>query len=299
MREGLAREFPEAVRAAAWTRGRIARRLEMRGEPVVWATISAIGAALLVSVVAQALAGLAVDAFQALRSPMPFTLGPLVTIAGISVAAAVALRVGGPIAFALYVGYIALGIALGIPGVMTFCERSGGDVENLLGANRCTAVGFLTSLWPYLVGIGLGVFFTRAIATGGTGINSLLRIAGAYAIALFVMNHIWAYTVAQDTNALTSTLTIAAVLVAAAVAAGVVAAQLPRSVRNAAIVAGISLLPWLAQLPITLSNLGPTLPVEFVGPTVVTIAISPIAAASLVLSAAVASRARFIPRDVA
>jgi hypothetical protein len=297
MREGLAREFPEAVRAAAWTRGRIARRLEMLGEPVAWATISAIGAAFLVSAVAQALSGLTVDAFQALRSPMPFTLGPLVTIAGISVAAAVALRVGGPLAFALYVGYIALGIALGIPGVLTFCERSGGD-ENLLGANRCTVVGFLTSLWPYLIGIGLGVFFTRAIATRGTGINSLLRIAGAYAIALFVLSHSWAY-IAQDTNALTSTFTIAAGLVAAAVAAGVVAAQLPRSVRNAAIVGLISLLPWLAQLPITLSNLGPTLTAEVVGPTLVTIAISPIATAFLVLSAAVASRARFIPRDAA
>jgi hypothetical protein len=298
MREGLAREFPEAVRAAAWTRGRVARRLELRGEPVAWATISAIGAAFLVSAVAQALSGLTVDAFQALRSPMPFTLGPLVTIAGISVAAAVALRVGGPLAFALYVGYIALGIALGIPGVMTFCERSGGDVENLLGANRCTVVGFLTSLWPYLIGIGLGVFFARAIATRGTGINSLLRIAGAYAIALFLLSHSWAY-IAQDTNALTSTFTIAAGLVAAAVAAGVVAAQLPRGIRYALIVAAVSLLPWLTQLPLTLTNLGPTLTAEVVGPTLVTIAISPIAAAFLVLSAAVASRARFIPRDAA
>jgi hypothetical protein len=122
MREGLAREFPEAARAAARTRGRIGRGLELRGEPVVWATISAIGAGFLVAAVAQALVGLTSDAFQALRSAMPFTLAPLVTIAGISAAAAVALRVGGPIAFTLYVGYIALGLALGILGVMTFCE---------------------------------------------------------------------------------------------------------------------------------------------------------------------------------
>ena len=293
MREGLAREFPEAVRAAAWTRGRVARRLSLRDEPVVWATISAIGAGFLVSAVAQALAGLAIDALHALKNPMQlFTLAPIVTIAGISAAAAVALRLGAPIAFALYVGYIALGLALGIPGVITFCERSGGQLPEL---SQCTVPGYLAALWPQLVGLGLGVFLTRAITTRGVGINALLRVAGAYAIALFVMRQIWAYT----TSAQTSSLTIAAGMVAAAVAAGAVAAQLPRGTRSALIVAAISLLPWLAQLPLTLSNLGPTLPSEFFGPTLVAIVISPIAAAFLVLSAAVASRARFIPRDAA
>jgi hypothetical protein len=298
MREGLAREFPEAARAAARTRGRIGRGLELRGEPVVWATISAIGAGFLVAAVAQALVGLTSDAFQALRSAMPFTLAPLVTIAGISAAAAVALRVGGPIAFTLYVGYIALGLALGILGVMTFCERAGGQL-GFPDLGRCTVMGYVASLWPQLVGIGLGVFFTRAITTRGTEINSLLRIAGAYAIALFVMSHIWASTVAQDTSALTSTLTFGAGMVTAAVAAGVIAAQLPRGIRNAVTVSVVWLVPWLTLLPGTLSNFGPRLPAEFVGPMLITIAFQPIAAACLVLSAAVASRARFIPRDTA
>jgi hypothetical protein len=305
MREGLAREFPEAVRAATWTRGRIARRLELRDEPVLWVTISAIGAAFLVSAVAQGLAGLTVDALQAFKSPMPlFTLAPLVTIAGISAAAAVALRVGGPIAFALYVAYLALGLALGVPDVMTFCERSGGRL-GFPDLGRCTVMGYVTSLWPQLVGIGLGVFLTRAVTTRGNGINSLLRIAGAYAVALFVLSHVWAYTVSQAAfttsqaaDALTSSLTLSAGLATAAVAGGVIAAQLPRSIRNAAAVAAISLLPWLSQLPITMSNLG-SIPAEFVGPNVVTIVIPPIAAAFLVLSAAVASRARFIPHEAA
>ena len=44
MREGLAREFPEAARGAAWVRDRMTRRRGLvRSEPLVWATISAIG----------------------------------------------------------------------------------------------------------------------------------------------------------------------------------------------------------------------------------------------------------------
>jgi hypothetical protein len=295
MREGLAREFPEAVRAAAWTRGRVTRRLELRGESVLWATISAIGVGFLVSTVAQALAGLTVDVLQLLKNPLPlFTFGPLVTIVGISASVAVALRIGGPVAFALYLGYIALGLALGIPGLMTFCERSG-DRLGFPDLPQCTVTGYLAGLWPQLVAIGLGAILTRAITTGGHGINSVLRVAGAYAIALFVMSHVWASTVSQAATAQTSALAIAGGMVAAAVAAGVVAAQLPRGVRRALIVATISLLPWLTQLPLTLTNLG-NVPAEFVGPTIVTLVISPIAAAFLVLSAAVASRSRFIPR---
>lgn len=133
-----------------------------------------------------------------------------------------------------------------------------------------------------------------------SGVNSLLRVAGTYAIALFVMSHIWGSTVSQPTSAITSGLTLAAGLVAAAVAAGAVAAQLPQSVRNAAMVAGIWLVPWLMQtLPHGLQSLGPAVPAEFVGNMLVTMVVPPIAAAFLVLSAAVASRARFVPREPA
>lgn len=298
MRDGLAREFPEALRAVAWTR-RVGRRPVLWAESVVWAAISGIGAGFLVSTVAQALAGLTTEAIQATRSPIPFSLLGVVTVFGTAAATAVTLGVGGFVAFALYVGYLALGLALAIPGLMTFCERSGGAFP-LPGGDQCTALGFITSLWPQLVGIGLGIAFARSIEMRGHGINSLLRIAGGFAIAQFVAVHTWGATVAQTTNALTSGLTIAAGMAAAAVAAGVIAAQLPASVRNAAIVAGIWLVPWLTvQLPYSLQGLGPTVPAEFVAPMLVSIAIQPIAAAFMVLSAAVAARARFIPRDVA
>lgn len=302
MREVFAREFPEAGRVFSRTRARFgARRPIMASEPALWATTSGIGAGFLIGSIVQALVGLTSEAIEALRAPMPFALFPLVTIAGGAAAAAVALRGGGPIALALYAGYVALGVALAIPGVMTFCERSGGVGFPLLpGPGQCTALGFLASLWPQLVGIGLGVALTRVITTRGNGINSLLRIAGGYAVAQFVLSQLWGATVAQGGSALSSGLTLAAVMAAAAVAAGVIAAQLPRGIRNAAIVAGIWLLPWLTfQLPSVLRTPASTVPAEHVGPMLISIAVQPMGAAFLVLSAAIAARSRFIPRDTA
>ncbi|HJW49655.1 MAG TPA: hypothetical protein VJ726_09580, partial [Candidatus Limnocylindria bacterium] len=204
MREGLAREFPDAVRAAAWTRGRVGgRRPALWTEPVLWATISGIGAGFLVSFFAQALVGLASEALQALRGPAPFTLFPMVRIAATAAAAAVALRVGGIAALALYLAYIALEAALRIPGVMTFCERSGGaGFVVLAGPNQCTPVGFLISFWPHVIAIGLGLVVARAIAARGDGINSLLRVAGGYAVAQFVVVQVWAAAVAQTASPL-------------------------------------------------------------------------------------------------
>ena len=299
MREGLAREFPEAMRAVAWTRAHFGRGVLLWGEPVVWATISGIGAGFLVSAVVQVLVGLTGLAFDALRSPMPLTLFPLVTIAGIAGGAAVALAAGGPLALALDIAYTAVGVALRIPGLLTYCERSGFGRNLRGGPDECTTAAFLTSLWPQLVGLGLGILAVRVITTRGTGVNSLLRVAGGYAIASFVAVELWSATVAQTATAQTSALTIAAGIVAAAVAAGVIAAQLPRGVRSATIVAGIWLLPWLVlQLPQALRNLGSAVPADNAAAFLVTLVIPPIAAAFMVLTAAVASRGRFIPREL-
>ncbi len=299
MREGLAREFPGAVRAAAWTRARVRRRLVLRNEPVPWGTISGIGAGFLVSAVVQAAVALAGDAFQALRTPMPFSLFPLVTLAGSAAAAAVALGGGGLIALALYLAYIGLGVMSGIPSTMAFCQRIGGQL-GLADLDRCTVVGFVAALWPQVVGIGLGVLIVRAITTNGSGINSVLRVSGSFAIALFLLRLAWAAMAAQTTNAMSTGLTIAAGIVAAAVAAGVVAGQLPRGIRSAAIVAGVWLLQWVTlEIPLLVQNLGPTVPAENAGPILVGLAAQPTAAMFLVLSAAVASRARFIPSSPA
>ena len=299
MREGLAREFPAAVRGLAWLRGRAGeRRAPFWNEPAVWAAISGVGAGFLVTSIVQTLVGLANEGVQALRLQMPFTLFPLVTLSASAAAAAVALAAGGPVALALDLAYVALGVALRIPGTMTFCERFSPQL-GYPDVARCTPLSFLASLWPQFVGIGLGVLIARAIASRGNGMNSLLRIAGAFALGLAVVSYVYAATDAETTSTLASGLTFAAGAVAAAVTAGAVAAQLPRSVRNAAIVAGIWLLPWLAlQLP-ALRSLDLSLGADYVGPVIVGVVVQPIAAASLVLSAAVAKRSRFIPRDPA
>ena len=300
MRDGLAREFPDAGRALTWARDRFADGPALWSEPVLWATMSAIGAGFLAGAVAQALVGFVNEVLLALHGSLPFALFPVVTIVGSAAAAAIALRIGGPLPLALFIAYVALGVALGIPDVMTFCERSGGaGFIPLPGPNQCTAQGFLASLWPELVGIGLGVLLSRVIAARGAGVNSILRVAGGYAVAQFVMGQMWAATIAQTASALVSGLTIAAGAAAAAVAGGVIAARLPRGVRSAAIVAGISLLPWLTfQVPNGLRSQASAFAPEFVVPLLVGVAIQPIAAAFLVLSAFVTSRARFIPRDV-
>ncbi len=305
MREDLAREFPEAVRATSWARARIeARRPILWDESIVWAAISGIGAGFLVSAVVQSVIGLANEALQLSRSPTPFPLYQLGPIAADAAGAAIALAAGGPLALALDIAYVALGIALGIPGLMTFCERAGGAFP-APGPDRCTGLGFLMSLWPQLVGIGLGLVLARALKTRGYGINALLRVAGALALALFVMDHVWTATLGPTPNAdvpgsLNTGLTVAAITVAAAVVAGAVAAQLPRGILCAAVVGGIWLLPWLTfQLPQGLRSLGSAVPVEYAPTILVIIAIQPIAAAFLVLSAAIAARSRFIPRDTA
>jgi hypothetical protein len=305
MREGLAREFPQAGRASAWARAFVdGRRPVLSSEPVIWGTISGIGAGLLTGFIAQALVSLASEAVQAIRAPMPFELFHAVTISGTAAAAAVALSAGGPLAFALVAAYVALGVALRIPGLMFVCERSGG-VLPFPGPDQCTALGFVASLWPQVIGLGLGIALSRSLTTRGDGINSLLRVAGALAIAVFVVSQTYAASVAQrgyvaePASAITSGLTVGAAMVAAAVGAGVIAAHVPRGIRSAAIVAGISLLPWLAfQVPNSLRNDASDTP-EFVVPMLIGIAIQPIAAVFLILSAAITSRARFIPRDTA
>jgi hypothetical protein len=304
MREGLAREFPDARRASAWARDRVAGGPTLWKEPVVWATISGIGAGFLVGAAAQAVVSLANEALQALRSPQPFTLVPLVTIPGTAAAAAVALSVGGAFALALYVAYLLLGVALRIPGMMFACERSGG-VLPFPGPDQCTALGFLASLWPQLIGLGLGILVARTLATRGDGINSSLRVAGSLALAVFVVSQAWTASIAQGgyavpNDALTSGLTVAAAMIAAAVAAGVIAAHVPAGIRSASLVAFFWLLPWFAgQLPYALRTLPEPIAAENVAPIALGLAIQPLAAAFLVLSAVVTSRARFIPRDSA
>src|SRR4030088_835864 len=99
MREGLAREFPEAVRALTWTRARMAL---FRRESVLWATVSAIGAGFLVSAVTRFLVGLGIDVLLASGVTTTPTLAWPPVILGTAAAVAVALRAGGALSLPVF-----------------------------------------------------------------------------------------------------------------------------------------------------------------------------------------------------
>ena len=307
MREGLAREFPEAVRGVGWVRDRLGgRRGLVRSEPLVWATVSAIGTGFLVGSIAQALVGLANEAALALRASPPFPLFGVITVAETAAAAAVAMAASGPAALALYLLFKAVELALRIPSLIVFCERSG-DVFFAPGPDQCSAVGFLASVWPMFVGIGVGLIIARGVTTRSTGVNSVLRVAGALALSLFVVSIAWTASAAQAgsvtasdaEDALERGLVFGAGTAAAAVAAGVIAAHLPRGARSAAMVALIWMLPWFASQPFYAPRAFIDLiPSENLAPIVAGIVTKPVAVAFLLLSAAIATRNRFVPRAV-
>jgi hypothetical protein len=298
MREDLAREFPEAVRAVAWTRTRLPARMALFSrEGVFWATVSAIGAGFLVSAVAQFLIGLAFDVVRAFgpnTNVMPVWIQ---VILGTAAAVAVALRAGGAVSLALYLVYIAVDLALRIPGVITFCERSGS--QGLTAPYLCSPAAFLAAQWALWTGIGVGLLVSRAIAAQEQGTNRTLRVAGAYAVASSIVVQAWAATIAQGGDAMNSSLAISVLTVAAAVVAGVVAGLSEHRLRSASIVALMLLLPWLAvQLPYLLVEVARLSP-EFVPAFLIAVLGTPIAAVVLVLSALVSDRHRFIPREAA
>jgi hypothetical protein len=305
MREDLVREFPEAVRAIAWTRARLPARTSMfRHEPTPWATVSGIGAGFLVSAIVGSLVGLVFVLLGAFGITTPLTLGWLSALLGTAVAVAVALRAGGTLSLALYLAYLGIDIALKIPSLITFCERSGFD--NLLAFESCTPWGFFTSHWHQWTGIGVGLLMSRNIVARDEGANPTLRVAGTYAIAWSIVLNAWSMTMARadPAGALNASLMFSVLAVAAAVTAGVVAARSVHRVRTATIVAVILVLPWLTvQLPFLLSQIAMAAQIEtsseFLPAMLVGTFSTPIAAIVLVLAALVADRQRFIPRDTA
>jgi len=301
MREDLAREFPEAVRALNWTRTRMPARTAMfRREPVLWGTVSAIGAGFLVSAVTQFLVGISFDLVRLFDvRATTLTLGWLPGLLGTAAAVAVALRVGGKISLALYLAYVAVGLATRIPGTIAFCERSG--FGNLLAYQQCSPLGFLAAQWTLWTGIGTGLLLSRAIVARDEGANRTLRVAGAYSVAWSGVLNAWGLTTVQQgdpASALNASLTISMLTVAAGVAAGVVAGSSARRLRTAAIVAVAIVLPWTAMLPFQVSQLG-SLPAEFVAGMLIGTFSTPVAAVALVLTAVLADRRRFIPREAA
>jgi hypothetical protein len=301
MREGLAREFPEAGRAVSWTSARLPVRA-FRREPVLWAMVSAVGAGFLVSAIAQFLLRLAFFLVEAFGGTTTFPPTWVSTLLGTAAAAAVALRAGGALTLVLYLVYVTAEIVLQIPGAMTFCERAGPATSFAM----CTPLGFVTSQWARWSGLGLGLLLSRALTAPEEGRNLTLRVAGTYAIAWSIALRLWSLTVIQtdQAGALNTSITLSVLTVAAALAAGVVAARSEHRVRTASVVAVFLLMPWLTlQVPLFISQLEMSaqsgVSSEFLPAMIVGALTQPIAAIVIVLAAVVADRRRFIPRDSA
>lgn len=235
LREGLRREIPEVFEwASRLRRPRIAR------EPLAWATLSAIGAALLVDFLLLVLfsgIGRVVD----LRLPIPpFQIRDIL---GSAAAVAVALRAGGPRALLLYLAYLVLTMLVGLPGTLGLCERLG---ERLGGQmDFCTVEGYLLGRWPDVVGLAIGALAARGLGPR-RGTNTLLSAAGTYTV--MTVPAILAFSLLRDPMTPRPLDAMAVGTIVSAVA-GVIAGLVLRARRgrlwHAALIAGLLALAWL------------------------------------------------------
>lgn len=237
LREGLRREIPEVFEwASRLRRPRLAR------EPLAWATLSAIGAGLLVDFLLLAVFG-AIGRVVDLRLPIPpFEIRDILASAA---AAAVALRAGGRRGLLLYLAYVVLRMLLGLSGTLRSCERFPGLTD------FCTIEGYLLRLWPDALGLVLGAFAARAIASRA-GTNAPLSAAGSYTVMTFPAS--LAFALVQDPSTMrpVDAMAIATIV---SIVAGVVAGLVLRARRgriwHAAVIAALLALAWLApNLPV-------------------------------------------------
>jgi len=98
--------------------------------------------------------------------------------AGAFVAGAVAVRAGGARALFLYIAFeLALAVAQ-VPARAYSCSRAPAGFEP-----RCDLVAALTSGWTFWLACGLGVVASRVLLVAERRENTVLRAAGALAVA--------------------------------------------------------------------------------------------------------------------
>jgi hypothetical protein len=181
MLDSFRSEFPTFSMAVARMRSpRVAQ------EPAGWALLSALGASLIVAGVLH-VAVLALPA--SLQNPSyqwPFgaTLGSMVTLASSVVLGAVLVRAGGRRALLFYLAYVLVQIAVQLPGITLFCDRSGGGFD---GSCRVPLLYIAAGRAPEWIGVAIGAVAGRWIAQSGPGANETLRGAGAYSLSLFAL----------------------------------------------------------------------------------------------------------------
>jgi len=234
LREGLAAEFPSAMRAIdKLTRTRFAR---VSRESALWAAISGFGAGWAVGTIGQALA--TAVRLTGLRDPAAWLSGA-VTILGYAVAIAIAVRAGGRRGLLWYFAILAVQIAVqlgtALPGYLLFCERSGSDCSPLRLAVR----------YLYLAeGIVVSAAVIRLIRSGARRPNVFLNGAGLFTLLVSLTGVAYYVVVPRDVvvaSAMDFTFNGGAALLA-----GVVLCLRSRSLAPAVLLAAAMVLGWIA-----------------------------------------------------
>ncbi|HYR93079.1 MAG TPA: hypothetical protein VEP48_02645 [Methylomirabilota bacterium] len=182
--DSLRAEFPSLARAVG------AFRLPaVAQEPAPWAVVSALGASLLVASVLRLVLFVAPSSLQAPSFPLPLgaTWNSIITLASHVVAGAVLLRAGGRAALWWYAGLVALQVATSLPGILLFCDRSGGQLGMQDGGCNVPLLYVAAGRAPEWIGVAIGALLSRSLPARGPGANVLLRGAGAYWLALIAL----------------------------------------------------------------------------------------------------------------
>ncbi len=226
----------------------------MAREPLPLAVLSALGA----GAIASAVGTLVIWA----PSPvLPFTFGGVAGFGGfvgMVAASAVAMRAGGVLALAAYVGIVALRLGASLPGQRQLCELAIGAAFQA----QCTFQGWVSARWEEALAIAIGVLATRAITTSIDKANTTLRVVGIVAvvgaiapIAALARAMSYSFPSFSDEDTLTSIgIFAAASFIGAVIAGAVLGRATHRIALGAAAVALVIPSPWLVSLRLALLN---------------------------------------------
>ena len=292
MIEGLRAEFPGVARSIERL-----RPPTLGKEPFVWAFVSAVGGAFLTS----ALLGLVVGGllFPALFPPTrehPAWLDPgaIARLGALFVAGTVAFRAGGPATLLAYVVYELLLFAAGIPGRLTFCERSGGPIPPLSfdAVSPCDQLAVFAAQWPRAVALVVGALLSvRLLGAGPRRSNTMLRGAGIFALAASTLGIPVGYALGgSGQDLIASSLLVLVVQVVAGALAGAVLA--PGSFARALVVALLIILPLGYAVPLAVSQAQQPIAFEMLFTQVASIAAPLLGAIALLAARAYVRRRR-------
>jgi hypothetical protein len=152
-------------------------RLRLGREPLFWAVLCGIGAGFVVG----GITTLAVSAASPILFPPTEPHPSWLSLASISRTAsaiavgAVTVRVAGPTALLVYIGYDALGLIVQLPLRQFSCSR------NPAGPGSCDLIATIVDQWPLWISLAIGAIVSRWVpASAEQHPNVLLRGAGAF-----------------------------------------------------------------------------------------------------------------------